>query len=436
MSYPQASPNGQSYTNGNNTPKGYLQQITPDGRPIPNQYYKQEVVDEQVPPNSTHQSISSPGSPLTVENLKLNTHQQVDQKGSPVVSVKKEDYGNASPQQQQQPGGQYTDQDINQQQKVMQQQYLQRVRQAQLQQQLRQIQTEYENSLQVEHDIAFEFLREQELKGETYQQTNSSSSTAGAGQPQKGYQQQQQFDSQSQGIPTLQHAGAYHPTQQQQPQQYQQLPSQQQQSPQQRAYAQQQHQQRQYVTPQGMPSQMVPNQSPQHLQQQQQQQHRLPYNGKDIPGYPAGGLPINQAGMYPGQQQRMPYPQQQQHQKGSQPIVIMPNGGGISNPGQFIPTQQGGIGHQRTTGKPPTGSSTPSTTTSPSSGGKQQTPFQKLRKIAEEISSFVDDVVKFTGKKGLCDMTVLKFLGLFWLNLKVFFFETRSYHFSSVRELY
>ena len=132
----------------------------------------------------------------------------------------------------------------------------------------------------------------------------------------------------------------------------------------------------------------------------------------------------------------MPYPQQQQHQKGSQPIVIMPNGGGISNPGQFIPTQQGGIGHQRTTGKPPTGSSTPSTTTSPSSGGKQQTPFQKLRKIAEEISSFVDDVVKFTGKKGLCDMIVLKFLGLFWLNLKVFFFETRSYHFSSVRELY
>ena len=57
----------------------------------------------------------------------------------------------------------YNEAELTRQQKIMQQQYLQRVRQAHLQEQLREIQNEYEANLKIEQDVAQEFLQQQEL---------------------------------------------------------------------------------------------------------------------------------------------------------------------------------------------------------------------------------------------------------------------------------
>jgi len=390
---PQQSPSQQSYNN-----QGYPQQQQ-DGK-----VYKQDVSTPNngrtslPPPGVQSSGMPSPGSQLSMENLKLSPQQQ---KGTSLVSPIKQEYDPSATSLQ----NQYSDQEINQQQKAMTQQYLQRVRQAQLQQQLREIQSEYENSLQVEQDIAQEFLREQHEYGDPYRRPNQQ-------MPLPPQQQQGNYQpSSQQQAPPLQHAY------QTQPQYMSQLPPHQNMPPTGARNYQDNNQQQQY------PPHMLPNNG--HPGQ------RIPYPNKDVPVFPVTGLPINQQQqhhMYHGQQPRMPYHQQQQQgmlppQKvvpGSQPIVIMPGGGQFSNPGQFIPTSShhppgGGTGGQRPkpspagsqgqagqsrSGRGSGNSGGNSSGGTPGTGGKQQTPFQKLRKIAEEISSFVDDVVKFTGKKG------------------------------------
>eukprot|EP00111_Clytia_hemisphaerica_P024835 TCONS_00073222-protein len=390
----------QPHTNGTTVTddRGYTQQISQDGRGTPVMYYKQDgrsslppsnTAQPQQSPNLSSSGMPSPASQLSVENLKLSP--QLQKNGTTTVQQQqqqqqpKKDYD--PNQQQQQPNLYATDQE----QKIMQQQYLQRVRQAQLQEQLRQLQSEYENSLQVEHDIAFEFLREQELKDDTYRQPGNTSATSNTPaqqntqkipqQPNNNYNQQHPSST-----PPLQHSN-YRQQPQNAHQQY--IPpnaQQQQQSP------------RNYPPPhpsqyqQNIPPQMVGNHPSHHQQHRMQQQQQ--YKG-EVPVFPVTGIPINQP-MYPSQ--RMPYQQQMMNQKGSQPIVIMPGGGGISNPGQFLPTSGGPhlTGHHPVSQR----SKPPQSSGGSSSGIKQQTPFQKLRKIAEEISSFVDDVVKFTGKKG------------------------------------
>lgn len=226
--------------------------------------------------------------------------------------------------------GQLSDQELEHQQKMMQQQYVQRVRQAQLQQQLREIQSEYVANLRLEQDIAQEFLQEQkEIKVEPQAYPNHSLQ----------HQRQQQ-------APMMQQYQSNHPP------------------PRQLNYD--------------------PQLNPQYMPQPQQAQPRMPYMPKDGAVFPVTGLPINQPGYQPrvnGQQRQIP----------SQPIVIMPGGGSFPNPGQFVPSSAG---------PPPRKDQRPSDNPTPRTQGKQQTPFQRLRKIAEDISSFVDDVVKFKGKKG------------------------------------
>ena len=216
---------------------------------------------------------------------------------------------------------QLSDQELERQQKIMQQQYVQRVRQVQLQQQLRELQNEYEANLYIEQDIAQEFLREQRELGSVSSQHS-------------------QYQQQTAGVPR--HHGQC-PPQQVNPQ---------------------------YASP---AQQIMPP--------------RVPYNGnsnntninttKDGGVFPVTGLPISQQVYH----QRHPAPQRTGQ---NQPIVILPGGGSFSNPGQY--------NHVLSTPVKKEASSNPSS--------KPQTPFQKLRKIAEDISSFVDDVVKFKGKKG------------------------------------
>jgi len=228
----------------------------------------------------------------------------------------------------------------------MQQQYVQRVRQAQLQQQLREIQNEYQANLQIEQDIAQEFLCEQEVK-----KTN------------------------------VQHPGMMAPPNL----------SHQQINPQQYPYIQRQ----QYS--ENIPPNYIPKQMPHQNRIPPMNAHRDPQPAA-YGGVPPGGLPMNPA-LYQQMHGGRYLQQQQPRNMSAQPIVIMPGGGSFSNNGQFARTtnlsyQQPPLKDLHLTNPPI------STSQRQGSGVKEQTPFQKLRKIAEDISSFVDDVVKFKGKKG------------------------------------
>lgn len=239
------------------------------------------------------------------------------------------------------------------------------------------LQTEYENSLQVEQDIAQEFLREQELNSESsYRNVNTLSQQ----QPLNTSYQQQPTQQQ---LPPGQHSYQY----------YQQLSNT-------RNYPD--HISNQQYTGQLPPSHMPSSNQPQ--ASHHPPPPRMPYSNKDVPVFPVTGLPINQS-MYPSPRMQYQQPQpppQQQKGMGNQPILIMPGGVPFSNPSQY-PQTTGPVPSMPPRGKATlVGSSSGGANQGRVSGssGKQPTPFQKLRKIAEEISSFVDDVVKFTGKKG------------------------------------
>ena len=133
----------------------------------------------------------------------------------------------------------------------------------------------------------------------------------------------------------------------------------------------------QYLPNMAMPSQYMPP--------KEMVPANVPYVSRNGAIYPATAMPPGPS-MY---QPTSKYPNQTRQQ----PIVIMPGGGSFSNPGQFVP-QPGNVSTRKE--MVPSGGSTVKQV----GNNKEQTPFQKLRKVAEDISTFVDDVVKFKGKKG------------------------------------
>ena len=296
----------------------------------------------------------------------------------------------------------YNEAELTRQQKIMQQQYLQRVRQAHLQQQLREIQSEYEANLKIEQDVAQEFLQQQELNNvkrevSTPVQGQQIVNTHLQGQqiintPPHG---QQIISTPPRGrlIPTnpLQGHQIVNKAYNMRPQEFSlrqgniPLPTENMDNTKLVGQRPPPH----YVHPQqnAVRGQYLPNMamSSQYMPPKEMVPANVPYVSRNGAIYPATAMPPG-PGMY---QSTSKYPNQTRQQ----PIVIMPGGGSFSNPGQFVP-QPGNVSTRKE--MLPSGSSTVKQV----GNNKEQTPFQKLRKIAEDISTFVDDVVKFKGKKG------------------------------------
>ena len=296
----------------------------------------------------------------------------------------------------------YNEAELTRQQKIMQQQYLQRVRQAHLQEQLREIQNEYEANLKIEQDVAQEFLQQQELNNVKREVTTPLQGQQIVNNHLQGQQiinipphGQQIINPPPHGQPIpanpLQGHQIVNKAYNMRPQEFSlrqgniPLPTENMDNTKsvgQRPPPQYVHPQQNAVRGQYLPNMAVPSQ---YMPSKEMVPANVPYVSRNGAIYPATAMPPGPS-MY---QPTSKYPNQTRQQ----PIVIMPGGGSFSNPGQFVP-QPGNVSTRKE--MVPSGGSTVKQV----DNNKEQTPFQKLRKIAEDISTFVDDVVKFKGKKG------------------------------------